>query len=84
MEPNKRGPDGELPTTATTTTSTSGPVASGGRWSRERVLRKFPLLYPTLEGLARYTHLIDVGYFNDLMEVFKQVGTPHTMHGGLL
>ena len=55
------------------TTSTSGPVASGGRWSRERVLKKFPLLYPTLEGLARYTHLIDVGYFNDLMDVFKQV-----------
>ncbi len=38
-------------------------------WSPERVLRKFPLLYPTLEGLARYTHLISVDYFNDLMEV---------------
>ena len=48
-------------------------MAGSGGWTRERVMRKFPLLYPTLEGLARYTHLIDVEYFNDLMEVFKEV-----------
>ena len=55
------------------TTTTAGPMAGSGGWTRERVMRKFPLLYPTLEGLARYTHLIDVEYFNDLMEVFKEV-----------
>jgi nucleolar complex protein 3 len=50
-----------------------GPSGPGLGWTRERVMKRFPLLYPTLEGLARYTHLIDVSYFNDLMDVFKQV-----------
>jgi nucleolar complex protein 3 len=47
--------------------------APGLGWSRERFMRRFPLLYPALEGLARYTHLISVEYFNDLMEGFKDL-----------
>lgn len=31
--------------------------------------KKFPLLYVALEGLARYTHLISIDYFTDLMSV---------------
>lgn len=56
------------------TTTPGGTVGGGLGWSRDRVLQRFPLLYPALEGLARYTHLVSVEYFNDLMEVFKQVG----------
>ncbi|MEW5302585.1 MAG: hypothetical protein WDW36_005354 [Sanguina aurantia] len=47
--------------------------ATGGVMSRAKVQRKFPLLGPVLEGLARYTHLISVEYFNDLMDVFRQM-----------
>jgi len=42
--------------------------------SRAKLLKKHPLLYPVLEGLAIYTHLISVEYFNDIMDVFHQVG----------
>jgi nucleolar complex protein 3 len=58
---------------AASSTVLPGHTAGTLGWSRERVLRKFPLLNPSLEGLARYTHLISVEYFNDIMEVFKQV-----------
>lgn len=40
---------------------------------RAKLLKKHPLLYPVLEGLAIYTHLISVEYFNDIMDVFHQV-----------
>lgn len=42
-------------------------------WPVAKVHRKFPLLQPTLEGLGRYSHLISVEYFNDLMSVLQQV-----------
>lgn len=64
----------------TPSTSTSQPAPSslpapalGLGWSRDRFMSRFPLLYPALEGLARYTHLISVDYFNDLMEGFKDL-----------
>lgn len=37
--------------------------------SAEKMAKKFPLLYVALEGLAKYTHLISVDYFTDLMTV---------------
>jgi hypothetical protein len=43
-------------------------------WPASKVHRKFPLLQPALEGLGRYSHLISVEYFNDLMAVLQEVG----------
>ena len=31
--------------------------------------KRFPLLMPTLDGLTKYAHLIDVEYFADLLQV---------------
>jgi hypothetical protein len=42
-------------------------------WAASKVHRKFPLLQPALEGLGRYSHLISVEYFNDLMAVLQEV-----------
>jgi hypothetical protein len=42
-------------------------------WAAAKVHRKFPLLQPTLAGLGRYSHLISVDYFNDLMAVLQEV-----------
>jgi nucleolar complex protein 3 len=42
-------------------------------WAASKVHRKFPLLQPVLEGLGRYSHLISVEYFNDLMAVLQEV-----------
>jgi nucleolar complex protein 3 len=42
-------------------------------WPAAKVHRKFPLLQPTLTGLGRYSHLISVDYFNDLMAVLQEV-----------
>ncbi|KAL6761314.1 nucleolar complex-associated protein-domain-containing protein [Haematococcus lacustris] len=50
-----------------------GAVAPGSGVPRDRLLKRHPLLYPTLEGLARYAHLISIDYFNDLMAVFHQL-----------
>lgn len=44
-------------------------------WAAAKVHRKFPLLQPTLTGLGRYSHLISVDYFNDLMAVLQEVGS---------
>ncbi|KAG1668841.1 hypothetical protein FOA52_004936 [Chlamydomonas sp. UWO 241] len=64
---------GSEASTSTSMSAGSAGVAGSLGWGRDRLTKKFPLLYPTLEGLARYTHLISVEYFNDLMEVFKQL-----------
>lgn len=42
-------------------------------WPAARVAKKFPLLQPCLDGLGRYSHLISVEYFNDLMTVMQEV-----------
>ncbi|KAF6266173.1 CBF/Mak21 family-domain-containing protein [Scenedesmus sp. NREL 46B-D3] len=42
-------------------------------WPASKVHRKFPLLQPALEGLGRYSHLISVEYFNDLMAVLQDL-----------
>jgi nucleolar complex protein 3 len=52
----------------------AGAIAPGMGLPRDRMLKKHPLLYPVLEGLGRYAHLISVEYFNDLMAVFHEVG----------
>lgn len=39
----------------------------------ETIAKKWPLLSATLQGLAKYTHLIGLEYFNDLMEVLQQL-----------
>lgn len=41
--------------------------------SAETIEKKWPLLSATLQGLAKYTHLIGLEYFNDLMEVLQQL-----------
>lgn len=41
--------------------------------SPETIEKKWPLLSATLKGLAKYTHLIGLEYFNDLMEVLQQL-----------
>lgn len=58
---------------ATAAPSTSYSPAVLGTWPVSKVLHKFPLLHPVLEGLGRYSHLISVEYFNDLMGVLQQV-----------
>ncbi|KAK9813219.1 hypothetical protein WJX72_010918 [[Myrmecia] bisecta] len=41
--------------------------------SNEQVQKRLPLLAPSLEGLARYAHLISVEYFGDLMAIMQQL-----------
>jgi nucleolar complex protein 3 len=41
--------------------------------SPEAVQKKWPLLNATLQGLSKYTHLIGLEYFNDVMEVLQQL-----------
>ena len=62
--------------------STSSPYSSSSSstadallspWPASKVQKKFPLLQPVLEGLGRYSHLISVDYFNDLMAVLLEV-----------
>jgi nucleolar complex protein 3 len=48
-------------------------------WPASKVHRKFPLLQPALEGLGRYSHLISVEYFNDLMAVLQEVSSHHQL-----
>jgi nucleolar complex protein 3 len=38
-----------------------------------RMRAKLPLLYVTLQGLGKYTHLISLEYFTDLLNVFQQL-----------
>lgn len=40
---------------------------------------KFPLLYVALEGLGKYTHLIGLEYFTDLIDVFQQLLASRSM-----
>ena len=42
-------------------------------WPASKVAGKFPLFAPVLAGLGRYSHLISVEYFNDLMAVLLEV-----------
>lgn len=39
----------------------------------DRMAAKFPLLFIALEGLGKYTHLISLEYFTDLLAVFQQL-----------
>jgi len=56
-----------------TATGAAPGAAAAGPWPASRVARRLPLLYVSLEGLSKYTHLISVDYFNDLMAVFGDV-----------
>lgn len=49
------------------TTTQKGPL------SPAKSSRRFPLLLPTLSGIAKYGHLISVDYFNDLTAVIQQL-----------
>jgi nucleolar complex protein 3 len=41
--------------------------------STARMAEKCPLLYAALEGLGKFTHLISLEYFTDVLEVFQQL-----------
>lgn len=48
--------------------------AGAGAGPTEATVReKFPLLYVALEGLGKYTHLVGLEYFTDLLDVFQQL-----------
>lgn len=55
----------------------SGDAASNGIVVRgltpQRMAEKFPLLYIALEALGKYTHLISLEYFTDVLAVFQQL-----------
>lgn len=48
-------------------------AADGCGPTEATVRAKFPLLYVALEGLGKYTHLIGLEYFTDLLDVFHQL-----------
>lgn len=48
-------------------------AAAGCGPTEATVRAKFPLLYVALEGLGKYTHLIGLEYFTDLLDVFHQL-----------
>ncbi|KAF8055732.1 noc3l [Scenedesmus sp. PABB004] len=52
---------------------TGGAAALSPPWPAAKVARRFPLLAPSLVGLGRYSHLISVDYFNDLMAVLQEL-----------
>ena len=44
-------------------------VCAGYKLTPSSAQKRFPLLTPTLDGLTKYAHLIDVDYFADLLQV---------------
>jgi nucleolar complex protein 3 len=66
--------DASAPSSSYNSSSSSSTDALFSPWPASKVQKKFPLLQPVLEGLGRYSHLISVDYFNDLMAVLQEVG----------
>jgi nucleolar complex protein 3 len=48
-------------------TSKDKDTSLGGGLTKERFDKRFPLLYPTLQGLEKYAYLISIDYFPDLV-----------------
>jgi nucleolar complex protein 3 len=48
-------------------TSKDKDASLGGGLTKERFDKRFPLLYPTLQGLEKYAYLISIDYFPDLV-----------------
>jgi hypothetical protein len=48
--------------------STSIPLLSASRFAK-----RFPLLGPSLAGLSKFSHLISIDYFSDLMAALEEV-----------
>ena len=46
-------------------------MSTGYKLTPASAQKRFPLLMPTLDGLTKYAHLIDVEYFADLLQVSK-------------
>lgn len=46
---------------------------TAGKPSAAAAQRKFPLLLPSLEGLAKFGHSMSVDYFGDLLSVMQQL-----------
>lgn len=42
-------------------------------WSPSRFAKRFPLLAPTLQGLAKFAHLISVDYFQDIISTLESI-----------
>jgi len=52
-------------------------VCAGYKLTPASAQKRFPLLMPTLDGLTKYAHLIDVDYFADLLQVSH---SPPSLH----
>lgn len=59
----------------TTEGSLKGMQASSQQtqWSTSRFAKRFPLLAPTLQGLAKFAHLISVDYFQDIISTLENI-----------
>lgn len=69
--------DGGAATQGATGGAKTAAIVAEVELSPETVEKKWPLLSVTLQGLAKYTHLIGLEYFDDLMEVLQQLqGSP--------
>ena len=44
-----------------------------GHWSQARFQKRFPLLAPTLQGLAKFAHLISIDYFQDIISTLEDI-----------
>jgi len=51
------------------------------QWSSTRFRKRFPLMAPTLQGLARFAHLISVDYFQDIISTLEDIlDSPRVPH----
>ena len=52
-------------------------LCAGYKLTAAGAQKRFPLLMPTLDGLTKYAHLIDVDYFADLLQVSHSFSNLH-------
>lgn len=48
-------------------------ATSQNAWSPSRFAKRFPLVAPTLQGLAKFSHLISVDYFQDIISTLESI-----------
>jgi len=57
----------------TTEASLKGIQQVQSAWPPARFAKRFPLMAPTLQGLAKFSHLISVDYFHDLIVTLENI-----------
>lgn len=50
-----------------------GHASQRRHWSQARFQKRFPLLAPTLQGLAKFAHLISIDYFQDIITTLEDI-----------